>query len=108
MPNSKDLLLLARRSGDQQRVLFRAFSQGDHYAIHVYPKSPGNLATNPIKVLDSDPDGKEAEKHPLEVMTSNEAGAGMPMTGDYDLFAVCPSCGPSMAALPLPPSSSQE
>jgi hypothetical protein len=102
VPNSKDLLLLARRSGDQQRVLFRAFNRGDHYAIYVYPRT-GNLATNPIKVLDSDPDGKEAEKHPLEVMTSNEAGAGMPMTGDYDLFAVCPSWAQygSLTAAPI-------
>ena len=105
MPNSKDLLLLARRSGDQQRVLFRAFNRGDHFAIYVYPKT-GNLATNPIKVLDSDPDGKEAEKHPLEVMTSNEAGAGMPMTGDYDLFAVCPSWA-QYGSLTAAPSSSQ-
>jgi hypothetical protein len=100
VPNSKDLLLLARRSGDQQRVLFRAFSKGDHFDIHVYPKT-GNLATNPIKVLDSDPTGKESE--PLEVMISNEIGAGMPMTGDYDLFAVCPSWAQygSLTAAPI-------
>jgi hypothetical protein len=102
VPNSQDLLLLARRSGDQQRVLFRAFNRGDHFDIHVYPRT-GNIATNPIKVLDSDPLGTEAERYPLEVMVSNEVGAGQPMTGDYDLFAVCPSWAQygSLTAAPI-------
>jgi hypothetical protein len=36
-------------------------------------------------------------------MISNEIGAGMPMTGDYDLFAVCPSWAQygSLTATPI-------
>ena len=88
VPKSDDLYLVAYRSGDRQRVLFRAFKREGGYAIHVYPKT-GNVAANPLRVFDMDPEGRQAE--PLEVMTSKEFGAGKAMTGDYDLFAVCPS-----------------
>ena len=89
IPGSPDFLITARRSGDQKPVCFRAFSiGGGQFRIHVYPAA-GVIAANPFKVLDSDPKG--IKSIPLEVMTSNEVGAGQPMTGDYDLFAVCPS-----------------
>jgi hypothetical protein len=89
VPNSPDFLITARRSGDQKQVCFRAFSQGGSmFKIHVYAAT-GAVAANPFKVLDSDPKGLKSV--PLEVMTSNEVGAGRAMTGDYDLMAVCPS-----------------
>jgi hypothetical protein len=100
VPKSDDLYLVANRSGDRQRVLFRAFKGGEGYAIHVYPQF-GHLATNPVRVFDKDPAGRQAV--PLEVMISKEAGAGKPMTGDYDLFAVCPSWAQygSLTAAPI-------
>jgi hypothetical protein len=89
VPNSNDFLITARRSGDQKQVCFRAFSQGGGmFKIHVYAAT-GPIAASPFKVLDSDPTG--AKSIPLDVMTSNEVGAGRPMTGDYDLMSVCPS-----------------
>lgn len=92
IPGSRDFLLTARRSGDGKPVVFRAFAigQSDQYEIRVYP--PVGLAnTNSFMILDKDPQGLRAEV--FEVMCSNEMGAGQPMTGDYDLFAVCPSWG---------------
>lgn len=89
VPNSGDLLVTARRSGDQKPMCFRAFRQlSGEYRIHVYPAA-GGVSASPLRLLDSDPRGQKCV--PLEVMTSNEVGADMPMTGDYDLFAVCPS-----------------
>ena len=91
IPSSKDFLITANRSGDQKAILFRAFDIGGSYKIHVYPPSDGastKMATNPFVVANSDPEGKRSV--PLEVMTSLEVGTGKPMTGDYDLFAVCP------------------
>jgi hypothetical protein len=85
---SPDFLLMARRSGDSKQILFRACLRAGEYDIKVYP-----LATrifNPITALDRDPAGGLAV--PLLVMTSSEVGAdNRPMTGDYDLLAVCPS-----------------
>jgi hypothetical protein len=90
IPGSPDLLLSARRSGDAKQILFRAFFREGQYDISVYP-----IATrmfNAFVALDRDPTGALAV--PLEVMTSSEVGAGnRPMTGDYDLMAVCPSFG---------------
>ena len=91
VPNSKDFLITADRSGDKKTVIFRAFETGSGYRIHVYPPSEGpnqKMATNPFMVANSDPRGERSI--PLEVMTSREVGANMPMTGDYDLFGVCP------------------
>ncbi|HEY4215512.1 MAG TPA: anthrax toxin-like adenylyl cyclase domain-containing protein [Gemmatimonadaceae bacterium] len=83
-----DYYLMARRSGDAKQILFRAFFRAGGYDIRVYP-----IATrifNPITALDRDPTGALAV--PLLVMTSREDGADdRPMTGDYDLLAVCPS-----------------
>ena len=93
-PGSKDLMLTCRRSGDQRQVVFRAKALGgDRFGIYVYKDAAATknnaVSGNAIKLADSDKEGKLAV--PLEVMTSREVGAGKPMTGDYDLFAVCPS-----------------
>lgn len=89
IPGSADTLLVARRTGDGKPVIFRAFAQpGGKFEIRVYPPVDGKVSS-PFIVLDKDPKGLQAQV--FEVMTSNEVGAGMPMTGDYDLFAICPS-----------------
>lgn len=91
---SKDLLLRALRSGDQKVFFFRAVWQsGDVYAIYAYT-GKDNAATLRYKtaaaggVFDT---AMMKEYEPLMVMTSSEKGAdNRPMTGDYDLMAVCP------------------
>jgi hypothetical protein len=83
VPDSADFFLTATRSGDGKAVVFRAVKTGAAYAIHVYP---ANLGSDLRRLL--------FEKAiPLEVMTSGEEGANKPMTGDYDLFTICPSWG---------------
>ena len=102
VPNSRDLTLTARRSGDGRQVVFLARRQpNDTYQILVYPNrasttqgsmvSKGLVSNSAFLAQDRDKAGATAV--PLEVMTSNEAGigGGMPMTGDYDLFSVCPT-----------------
>ena len=94
--SSKDLFLRAVRSGDNKQVIFRAVwadvwamggqrmkVRGRGYLISVYPP---NMGTNLRRLAFETP-------VPLEVMVSNEVGAEKPMTGDYDLFAICPSWG---------------
>jgi hypothetical protein len=80
------------------QVIFRAKKRQDgRFDILVYPtqapSTPGGrglVRNNAFTARDRDPTGGTAV--PLEVMTSNEVGAnGLPMTGDYDLFAVCPT-----------------
>jgi hypothetical protein len=84
-----DLLLICKRSGDGKRIVFRACSlRGNEFEIRVYA-AEGLGALNPFVIADRDPKGEKAQV--LEVMTSNEIGAGRPMTGDYDLFSICPS-----------------
>jgi hypothetical protein len=81
-----DLLLWASRSGDGRVFVFRAVKgRGDRFAIAaVKNASPGDT----IGSLSNKP------HEPLEVMTSSEVGAdNRPMTGDYDLMAVCPRWG---------------
>ena len=81
--NTKDFILVASRSGDGKEFAFRAINDGSgNYTIHVYDEK---LGANPFKLIDSPTLG------PLEVMTSGEVGADKPMTGDYDLFSICPS-----------------
>lgn len=87
-----DLLLTCRRSGDNRRIVFRAIplAERGNYEIRVYvPEGTGAMPA--FTIADRDPKGELAQV--FEVMTSNEANAGKPMTGDYDLFAVCPSYG---------------
>lgn len=91
IPNSQDLLLFAQRSGDGQWVVFRAFAQQadrKRFEIRVYPPTKSHLADNSFMILNRDPQGKLAQE--FCVMASNEMGTDKPMTGDYDLFAVCP------------------
>lgn len=86
VPDSNDLILRCRRSGDEKLVVFRAVHRGgDQFEIKVYPPDDP-IAVNPLQL---DADGSRARV--FEVMTSREVGADMPMTGDYDLFSVCPS-----------------
>ncbi|MFT5707845.1 MAG: hypothetical protein ACI9ES_002146 [Oceanospirillaceae bacterium] len=84
IPDSEDYLLFGTRSGDRQPFAFRAVKSGPAYKIYVYSRKAGMI---PKKLMFENPD-------PLEVMTSSEVGAGnKPMTGDYDLMAVCPTWG---------------
>ncbi len=78
---SQDYYLVAQRSTDQQRFAFKATrGAAGSYLISVYPKYM------PLKGLMFETPA------PLEVMTSSEVGANnRPMTGDYDLMAVCPA-----------------
>ena len=87
----RNLILLARRSGDQKVFAFRAvYNQWfKNYMIHVYPDDA------PVTDI---PRLEQASSVPLKVMTSSEAGAhNRPMTGDYDLMAVCPTWRDYMA-----------
>ncbi|WP_141667977.1 MULTISPECIES: anthrax toxin-like adenylyl cyclase domain-containing protein [unclassified Burkholderia] len=84
LPASKDLLLFARRSGDDKEFCFRAVPNGDVYKIWVYPEE---LGTDARRLTFERP-------LPLMVMTSSEVGArNRAMTGDYDLMAICPRWG---------------
>ncbi|APW44509.1 anthrax toxin-like adenylyl cyclase domain-containing protein [Rhodoferax saidenbachensis] len=83
VPDSKDLFLVGRRSGDNKEFVFRAVVAGSTtFTIWVYPEK---LGTNLTRLMFERPT-------PLEVMTSSEVGAdNKPMTGDYDLMSVCPT-----------------
>lgn len=79
-----DLILIATRTGDLKEFAFRAVFDKtvNAYRIEVYDE---RLGTNVYKLF-------EKRGTPLLVMTSSESGANnRPMTGDYDLMAVCPS-----------------
>ncbi len=78
-----DLILLAKRSGDFKITAFRAVkSPGGLFEIYVYPEKAGiNLTKLTFEKADK----------PLEVMASAEIGGQKPMTGDYDLMAICPT-----------------
>lgn len=98
--NGTDLLLTARRSGDALQVAFLAQKRGDgRYDILVYPDRAGRgngkgLVRNNVFLAQDRAAGGGAGSQPvpLEVMTSEEVGANrQPMTGDYDLMAVCPT-----------------
>jgi hypothetical protein len=86
MGQTRDYFLLARRSGDGQIFVFKAeFNPiALNYKIFVYDETyRGSLAAM-----------AGLTPRVLEVMTSSEAGAAnKPMTGDYDLMAVCPTWG---------------
>lgn len=79
-----DKILMAQRSGDQKIFAFRARRALDgKYDIWVYDPRAGLVVRNLIF---------ENPSTPLYVMASNEIGADqLPMTGDYDLMAVCPT-----------------
>ncbi|HEY4355087.1 MAG TPA: anthrax toxin-like adenylyl cyclase domain-containing protein [Acidobacteriaceae bacterium] len=81
---TKDLILTATRSGDRKVHAFRAVfdEKKGAYAIEAFDDHQG---TNPFMLL-------KKRGTPLMMMTSSEAGANnRPMTGDYDLMAICPT-----------------
>ena len=88
IPGTRDYSLLATRPGDGHLFEFRACwlragagPGGAVYAIHVYTIATDFSARGMASRL----------LLPLQVMCSSEAGANnLPMTGDYDLMAVCP------------------
>ena len=94
IPKTDDLLLRALRSGDNAPFLFRAVKGADDkFALYVYTGKANattvlfNLAARDAKFDAAAPGLFE----PLMVMTSAEKDAkDRPMTGDYDLMAVCP------------------
>jgi hypothetical protein len=90
LPNSRDLMLLAARSGaGATRVIFRAVYQRatNNYMIMVWPFT--ERLQNPFQVAGVT---DLTRYRPFEVMTSTEVGANnLPLTGDYDLMAVCPT-----------------
>lgn len=80
--DSPDYFLFAKRTSDAKDFAFRAvWSQRDeHFEIFVFARfqQPRALMFEAYE--------------PLMVMTSSEVGAdNKPMTGDYDLMAVCPT-----------------
>lgn len=83
VPDSKDLFLVGKRTGDGKEFVFRAVVAGANtFNIWVYD---GTLGTNLKRLMFERP-------KPLDVMTASEVGAdNKPMTGDYDLMSVCPS-----------------
>jgi hypothetical protein len=93
IPDSPDKLLFARRSGDQAVFPFRAVAMGatkpNTYFIHGFPDG---TTTDEITL-------STMMGTPLLVMASTEEGTDKPMTGDYDLFAICPSWGSYGTAL---------
>jgi len=92
VPDSRDYFLFANRfnptNGSAKTFVFRAvWSGGKVYHIFAYPERMGN---NPKKLMFE----KLTDQDKLMVMTSSEVGAdNKPMTGDYDLMAVCPRWG---------------
>lgn len=83
VPDSADLFLFATRSGDGATFVFRAEKiASDAYKISAYKQG---LGADTRRLMFE-------QAAPLMVMTSGEAGAGnKPMTGDYDLLAICPT-----------------
>lgn len=78
---TEDLLLLARRPNDGAMVPFRANYVDGRYRIHGYPDNSPTDEDSLVVI----------ESTPLDVMASIEAGTTLPMTGDYDLFNICPT-----------------
>jgi len=90
LSNSRDLMILAARSGaGSTRVIFRAVYSRvtNDYAILVWPFT--EALQNPFQVAQVT---DLSRYRAFEVMTSAEVGANnKPLTGDYDLMAVCPT-----------------
>ena len=85
--DSQDLLLIATRPRDKATIAFVAKHRSDgRYDIKIL----GNSIKGMNASISLEEVKKGASLTPLEVMTSTEVGAHEPMTGDYDLFAVCP------------------
>lgn len=87
--NKDDFILYANRSSDRKKFAFRAEwdSRNGSYKIYAY-------LADAMEVKSSIYSEKLAsmQKEAIEVMTSSEVGANnRPLTGDYDLMAVCPA-----------------
>ncbi|MCW5649479.1 MAG: hypothetical protein KIS62_07030 [Ramlibacter sp.] len=91
LAQSRDLLLVATRSGaGSTRICFRACHDEStgRYEIKVWPVE--RPVQNPFLVAEK----PATDFAPFLVMTSREVGAhNRPLTGDYDLMAVCPTWG---------------
>jgi hypothetical protein len=107
---SDDYILIAERPSDHKRFAFRAVysrwskgvnTKGEDYKIYVFGTATG---MKPVRTLGFEKLGEVAPTSsssvpteggwPLLVMTSSEVGANnRPLTGDYDLMAVCPTWG---------------
>lgn len=75
------MLLKAMRPGDKKMFDFLAMKRdGGKYQIYDFPDG----------LLSAPKEGPAARSTELEVMTTMEAGTDLPMTGDYDLFNICP------------------
>ena len=83
---SADLILRATRPGDGADFSFLAQESRGTYKIFVIDTENPNASTEMLART------APFSQKPLNVMSSAEVGAGnRPMTGDYDLMAVCPT-----------------
>lgn len=90
---SRDVLLRALRSGDGQEFFFRAVWRAErfHIFVHTGKASAPALRDKAALAVGVFTPALQAEFEPFMVMTSSEINANnLPMTGDYDLMAVCP------------------
>ncbi|MDB4934365.1 MAG: hypothetical protein JWP87_1337 [Labilithrix sp.] len=107
---SEDYILIAERPTDHKRFAFRAVhsrwskdvnTKGEEYKIYVFGIATGMKPLRALlfeKVSEVAPTSSTSAPSeggwPLQVMTSSEVGANnRPLTGDYDLMAVCPTWG---------------
>jgi hypothetical protein len=88
LATSAHLVLTARRSKDNKVFTFIAKKDGQEYEILAL--NPDAKVPNAFVLADQITTGK-LNAQPLMVMVSEELGANRkPMTGDYDLMAICP------------------
>lgn len=82
--NRSDVYLYALRPGDAQPFAFHARVRLDGlYEIRVFPDDCGSMTPDRLAM-------RVHHAKPLLVMGTTEQGTDKPMTGDYDLFTVCP------------------
>ena len=88
LATSDHLLLSASRTKDKKVFTFIAKKSGLDYDIFVLPADA--KVPNAFVLAEQITRGR-SEARPLLVMVSEESGANRkPMTGDYDLMAICP------------------
>lgn len=97
-----NMILGAKRHGDEKMFMFFAKKQDNDYLISVFDDIWRYLN---VGILGNEfPDGKGTK--PLMVIGSAEVGAqNRPMTGDYDLLAVCPRVQDRFSQVPSDPRS---
>jgi hypothetical protein len=91
---TESLVLVARRPGDGRTVCFVARKQANSQAFAIFAPPMEGTNASPVLVVDRLKSGRAEQLRltPFEVMASRESGADLkPMTGDYDLLAVCPT-----------------